>query len=68
MCVHCEDFIRTVMLLGGLTLYADADGADQDFINVVGPCLVASLPEPPPGPVPPGCTPNEGPEYPGEAW
>ncbi len=66
MCPHCEDFARTVAMLGQLALYAHADGADQGFIEAVGPSLAASLPEPPPGTFPPGYDPNEGPEYPGE--
>jgi len=66
MCPHCEDFARTVAMLGQLALYAHTDGADQDFIEAVGPSLAASLPEPPPGTFPPGYDPNEGPEYPGE--
>ncbi|MEU1007425.1 hypothetical protein [Streptomyces sp. NPDC005890] len=68
MCPDCGDFTRTVVMLGDLALYADRIGADQDFIDTVGPCLAASLPEPPPGTFPPGDDPNEGPEYPGEGW
>jgi hypothetical protein len=41
-------------------------GADDDFIEAVGPSLAASLPEPPPGTFPPGYDPTDGPEYPGE--
>ncbi|MFI6489877.1 hypothetical protein [Streptomyces sp. NPDC050564] len=68
MCDHCEDFHRTVLMLGSLAVYADQTGADQAFIDAVGPCLAASLPEPPPGIFPPGYDLNEGPEYPGEGW
>jgi hypothetical protein len=68
MCAHCEDFLRTVSLLGALGLYAEAHGADQDFIDIVGPSLAVSLPEPPPGLITPGYGPNEGPEYPGQGW
>ncbi|MCF4138827.1 hypothetical protein [Streptomyces koyangensis] len=49
MCPDCEDFARTVLLLGQLALYADTSGADLDFVDVVSPCLAASLPEPPTG-------------------
>lgn len=45
----CEDFARTVLLLGQLALYADMDSADLDFVEVVSPALAVSLPEPPPG-------------------
>ncbi|MEU5321463.1 hypothetical protein AB0G67_32615 [Streptomyces sp. NPDC021056] len=68
MCPHCDDFARTVRMLGSLALYADAGGADLLFVELVGPSLAASLPEPPPGFLPPGYDPNEGPEYPGEGW
>jgi hypothetical protein len=68
MCPHCEDFARTVVLLGHLALYADMFGADQGFIDAVGPSLAASLHEPPPGIFPPGYDPTEGPDYPGEGW
>ncbi|AYC40815.1 hypothetical protein [Streptomyces griseorubiginosus] len=70
MCENCEDFHRTVILLGDLALYADTLGADADqaFIDTVGPCLAASLPEPPPGLFPPGYDPADGPDYPGEGW
>ncbi|MFF3844539.1 hypothetical protein [Streptomyces sp. NPDC002328] len=47
MCPDCEDFARTVLLLGQLALYADTTGADLDFVDVVSPALAASLPEPP---------------------
>ncbi|MFD0007569.1 hypothetical protein ACFVJ4_34875 [Streptomyces sp. NPDC127178] len=66
MCPHCEDFARTILMLGQLALYADNTGADQDFIEIVGPCLAASLPEPPPGTFPTDYDPAEGPENPGE--
>ncbi|MET8807212.1 hypothetical protein [Streptomyces sp. NPDC004546] len=47
MCPDCEDFARTVLLLGQLALYADTTGADLDFVEAVSPSLAASLPEPP---------------------
>ncbi|AKJ12151.1 hypothetical protein ABB07_19540 [Streptomyces incarnatus] len=68
MCPDCEDFARTVLLLGQLALYADMNGADLDFVDAVSPSLAVSLPEPPPGTFPPGYDPNDGPEYPGEGW
>ncbi|MFF2846784.1 hypothetical protein ACFVT5_10675 [Streptomyces sp. NPDC058001] len=49
MCPNCEDFARTVLLLGQLALYADMAGADLDFVDAVSPSLAVSLPEPPPG-------------------
>jgi hypothetical protein len=52
-------------MLGQLALYADMFGADDDFIETVGPSLAASLPEPPPGTFPPGYDPTDGPDYPG---
>ncbi|MFJ9120981.1 hypothetical protein ACIRJO_36320 [Streptomyces sp. NPDC102394] len=64
MCPSCEDFARTVVMLGQLSLYAETVGADLDFVDTVGPCLAASLPEPPPGLIPPA----DGPDYPGEGW
>lgn len=67
MCPRCDDFARTVRMLGSLALYADA-GGDLLFVELVGPSLAASLPEPAPGFLPPGYDPNEGPEYPGEGW
>ncbi|MFE0356289.1 hypothetical protein ACFW2I_22645 [Streptomyces nigra] len=67
MCPNCEDFARTVLLLGQLALYADVSGADQDFIEALGLSLAASLPEPPPGVFPPDYDPNDGPDYPGTA-
>ena len=63
MCPDCDDFARTVRMLGALALYADANGADLLFVELVGPSLAASLPEPSPG-----YDPSEGPEYPGEGW
>ncbi|MGW0601544.1 hypothetical protein ACWD11_31045 [Streptomyces sp. NPDC002776] len=66
MCEHCEDFHRTVILLGSLALYEELNGADRVFIDTVGPCLAASLPEPPPGLFPPGYDPNQGSEDPGQ--
>ncbi|MDN3294512.1 hypothetical protein QWM81_10700 [Streptomyces ficellus] len=68
MCPRSEDFHRTVLMLGDLALYAHTAGADQDFIDAIGPCLAASLPEPPPGIFPPGYDPTDGPEYPGQGW
>ncbi|MEU8453731.1 hypothetical protein [Streptomyces griseoaurantiacus] len=47
MCPNCEDFARTVLLLGQLALYGDMTGADLDFVDAVSPSLAASLPEPP---------------------
>ncbi|SNX62889.1 hypothetical protein SAMN06272735_4681 [Streptomyces sp. TLI_55] len=67
MCPNCENFARTVLLLGQLALYADVSGADGDFIEALGPSLAASLPEPPPGVFPPGYDPDEGPDYPSTA-
>ncbi|MGW6584813.1 hypothetical protein [Streptomyces globisporus] len=54
MCEHIEDFHRTVLMLGALALYAEIPGADDDFIDTIGPSLAVSLPEPPPGMFPPG--------------
>ena len=67
MCPNCEDFARTVLLLGQLALYADVLGADEDFIEALGPSLAASLPDPPPGVFPPGYDPDDGPDYPSAA-
>ncbi|MFE3182535.1 hypothetical protein ACFXKR_16955 [Streptomyces violascens] len=67
MCGHCEDYARTVALLGDLALYGHLPGADRTFIETVGTSLAASLPEPPPGFLPPGYDPNDGPDYPGQA-
>ncbi|MFG2380831.1 hypothetical protein [Streptomyces avermitilis] len=67
MCEHIEDFHRTVLMLGALALYADIPGADDAFIDTIGPCLSASLPEPPPGMFPPGYDPADGSDYPGSA-
>ncbi|MBD0843269.1 hypothetical protein [Streptomyces sp. TRM68416] len=66
MCPSCDDFARTVMLLGALTLYAERCDADPVFADLVGGALAASLPEPPAGLIPPDCDPGEGPEYPTE--
>ncbi|MER6439218.1 hypothetical protein ABT275_23060 [Streptomyces sp. NPDC001185] len=66
MCPNCEDFARTVLLLGQLALYADVGGADLDFVESVSSSLAVSLPEPPPGMFPPGYDPDGGPTYPGE--
>lgn len=60
MCPDCEDFARTVLLLGQLDLYADMAGADLDFVDVVSPSLAVSLPEPPPGTFPDDSDPAEG--------
>ena len=68
MCPLCEDFARTVVMLSQLALYAEMFGADEDFADVVGGALAVSLPEPPPGPFPPGYDPTDGPEYPGDGW
>ncbi|MFF1638408.1 hypothetical protein ACFVXA_12375 [Streptomyces sp. NPDC058246] len=65
MCEHCEDFHRTVLMLGDLALYADTPGADPVFIDFLGPALAISLPDPPPGLFPPGYDPDQGPDYPG---
>ncbi|MFI5746801.1 hypothetical protein [Streptomyces sp. NPDC051644] len=62
MCPDCEDVARTVLLLGHLALYADGLGADQSFVEAVGPSLAASLPEPPFGTFPPGHDPVDGPD------
>ncbi|MFE3141595.1 hypothetical protein [Streptomyces scopuliridis] len=59
MCPECEDFARTVLLLGQLALYADMAGADLDFVDVVSPSLAVSLPEPPPGTFPDDSDPAE---------
>ncbi|MFF3873490.1 hypothetical protein [Streptomyces sp. NPDC001978] len=66
MCPDCEDFARTVVLLGQLTLYAGTPDADVAFVDAVGVSLAASLPKPPPGIFPPGYHPDDGPDYPGE--
>ncbi|MCX5049390.1 hypothetical protein [Streptomyces sp. NBC_00474] len=65
MCTRCDDFARTVVMLGKLALYASTLGADEEFIEVAGPSLAASLPDPPPGVFPPGYNPDAGPRYPG---
>ncbi|MFI2201539.1 hypothetical protein ACH47Z_12350 [Streptomyces sp. NPDC020192] len=67
VCPRCEDFARTVLLLGQLALYTSTYGADEAFVTAVGPSLAASLPEPPPGILPPGYDPDGGPKYPGKA-
>ncbi|MFE6401735.1 hypothetical protein [Streptomyces alboflavus] len=61
-----NDFARTVGLIVDLAQYSQATGADDDFVDSVGPSLSASLPEPPPGFLPPDYDPNDGPQYPGE--
>lgn len=66
MCPNCEDFARTIVMLGQLALYANTVDPDQHFIEAIGPSLAASLPESPPGTFPPGYDPNDGPPYPGE--
>ncbi|WP_055530615.1 hypothetical protein [Streptomyces graminilatus] len=66
MCPNCEDFARTVLLLGQLALYADMGGADLDFVEAVSTSLAVSLPEPPPGMFPSGDDFDGGPIYPGE--
>lgn len=66
MCPDCEDFARTVLLLGQFALYADMVGADLDFVDVVSSSLAVSLPEPPSGMFPDDHgNPNGGPAYPG---
>ncbi|GAA3485447.1 hypothetical protein [Streptomyces yanii] len=60
MCEHIEDFHRTVLMLGALALYAEMPGADDAFIDTIGPSLAASLPEPAPGVFPPGYDPIGG--------
>ncbi|MEU0002815.1 hypothetical protein ABZ079_00535 [Streptomyces sp. NPDC006314] len=67
MCPNCEDFARTVLLLGQLALYADMAGADLDFVEAVSASLAVSLPEPPPGTFPSGYDPDGGPAYPGDS-
>jgi len=57
MCPDCEDFARTVLLLGQLALYAEMGGADLDFVDVVSPSLAVSLP--PPGTFPDDSDPAE---------
>ncbi|WP_097875456.1 hypothetical protein [Streptomyces sp. ms184] len=59
MCPDCEDFARTVLLLGQLALYAEMGGADLDFVDVVSPSLAVSLPELPPGTFPDDSDPAE---------
>ncbi|MEU1498507.1 hypothetical protein [Streptomyces sp. NPDC005732] len=66
MCPDCEDFARTVVLLGQLALYVDRSDADATFVDAVGVSLAGSLPEPPPGIFPSGYDPGDGPDYPGE--
>lgn len=67
MCPDCEDFARTVLLLGQLALYADMAGADLDFADAVSSSLAVSLPEPPQGTFPDDHDdPNGGPAHPGE--
>ncbi|WP_306320521.1 MULTISPECIES: hypothetical protein [unclassified Streptomyces] len=44
MCDHCDDFNRTVLMIGDLVLYAEYPGADRDFADVVGGGLALSLP------------------------
>ncbi|UQI48714.1 hypothetical protein M1P56_32570 [Streptomyces sp. HU2014] len=63
-----EDFDRTIDLICSLAVYAHVPFHDEQFVAVVGPSLVASLPEPPIGTFPPGYDPNEGPDYPGQGW
>ncbi|MDF3300807.1 hypothetical protein [Streptomyces tropicalis] len=67
MCPDCEDFLRTVFLLGQLALYADTSHADEDFVVSVASSLAVSLPEPPPGVFPPDGDPDDGLDYPGES-
>lgn len=65
MCPDCEDFARTVLLLGQLALYGDEPGADHGFIETVAQSLAASLPEPPAGTFQPDYDPADGPDNPG---
>lgn len=44
MCGACDDFNRTVLMIGDLVLYADHPGADRDFADIVGGGLALSLP------------------------
>ncbi|MEW2287070.1 hypothetical protein [Streptomyces sp. NPDC047841] len=67
MCPDCEDFTRTVFLLGQLALYAETSGVDEEFVEAVAPSLAVSLPEPPPGVFPLGYDPDGGPNYPSES-
>jgi hypothetical protein len=67
MCPDCEDFARTVLLLGQLALYADMAGADLDFVEAVSLSLAVSLPDPPPGLFPDGYDPDGGPASPGDS-
>lgn len=66
MCPNCEDFARTVLLLGQLALYADMTDADLDFVEAVSPSLAVSLPEPPPGMLPDGYDSDGGPASAGD--
>ncbi|WP_020133127.1 hypothetical protein [Streptomyces sp. 303MFCol5.2] len=66
MCPNCEDFARTVLLLGQLALYADTAGADLDFVEAVSTSLAVSLPEPPSGMFSDDCDPDGGPAQPGD--
>ncbi|MGW2820844.1 hypothetical protein ACWC24_07535 [Streptomyces sp. NPDC001443] len=63
-----DDYRRTVALLSDLALYANTIGADLHFVDVAGIALAASLPEMPPGMIPPGYDPDQGPQYPGTGW
>ncbi|MGV9882472.1 hypothetical protein [Streptomyces sp. NPDC003006] len=65
MCEHTEDLRRTLALLTALIRYVHRPGADEEFRAVVGPALAASLP---PGLLPPGYDPTEGPHYPDQEW
>lgn len=65
MCEHTKDFHRTMMLLGDLIEYVSRPGFDEEFRAVVGQGLAASLP---PGIIPPGVDPTDGPQYPGPEW
>ncbi|MFE6946310.1 hypothetical protein [Streptomyces chartreusis] len=66
MCPNCEDFARTVLLLGQLALYADMTDADLDFVEAVSSSLAVSLPEPPPGMFPDGYDTDGGPTSAGD--
>ncbi|WP_425833036.1 hypothetical protein [Streptomyces fractus] len=54
MCDRCDDFNRTVVMLGDLCLYSERPGVDEEFADVVGGALALSLPAD-------GITPGYGP-------
>ncbi|MFJ4896970.1 hypothetical protein [Streptomyces sp. NPDC088727] len=61
MCPDCEDFVRTVRLLGQTALYAETPGADLDFAETVSQSLAASLLVAPIDWLPEGYDPDSGP-------